>query len=100
MTVVDARRHAKAVKLDLMHPLRPRGRLFDGRGKLGTDELRKGRLVARPAGLYGLRSRTLNGPRHARPRHERSERSAAQEQIFSDGLVELKLRKWKNLAHA
>ena len=53
--IVDARGHAIAVELDLMHPLRPRGRLLDGLGKLRRDELRKGDAPARPTGLDGLR---------------------------------------------
>ena len=62
--IVDARGHAIAVELDLVHPLRPRGRLLDRLGKLRRDEARKGRVAARRPGLEGLRGRTLDDTRH------------------------------------
>jgi hypothetical protein len=65
--IVDPRGHAKAVKLDLMHPLRSRGRPFDGLGKLRGHELRKRRVGAaasRRTGFDGLRGRTLDDTRH------------------------------------
>ena len=52
--VVDARGHAIAVELDLMHPLRPRRRLLDRLGKLRGHENRKGGAPARPIGFDGL----------------------------------------------
>ena len=63
--VVDARGHAIAVQLDLVHPLRPRRRLLDRLGKLRRDELRKGSIAARRTGLDGLRGRTLDDTRHS-----------------------------------
>ena len=65
--IVDARGHTIAVELDLVHPLRPRRRLLDRLGKLRRDELRKGDASARRTGLDGLRGRTLDDTRHARP---------------------------------
>jgi hypothetical protein len=46
--IVDPRGHPIAIQLNLMHPLRPRGRLLDRLGKLGRDEIRKGDAAARP----------------------------------------------------
>jgi hypothetical protein len=43
--VVDARGHAIAVELDLMHPLRPRRRLLDRLGKLRGTKI--GRVAPR-----------------------------------------------------
>ena len=46
-------------------PLRPRRRLLDRSGELGTDELRKGQVAARPTRFdRGLRGRTLDDTRH------------------------------------
>ena len=47
--VVDARGHAIAVELDLVHPPRPCRRLLDRLRKLERDEWRKGRALARRA---------------------------------------------------
>ena len=45
--IVDAGGHAKAVELDFMQPLRPRGGLFDELGELRRDErAEEGRLDA------------------------------------------------------
>jgi hypothetical protein len=62
--VVDARGHAIAVELDLVHPLRSRRWLLDRLGKLWRDEARQGRVSPRRARFEGLRGRTLDDTRH------------------------------------
>jgi hypothetical protein len=62
---VDARGHAIAVELDLVHPLCARRRLLDQLGKLRRDEGGKRGNLARRTGLDGLAGRTLDNTRHA-----------------------------------
>jgi hypothetical protein len=59
-TVVDTRRHAIAVELDLVDPLRPRWRLLDGLGELERDETREGNIFTRPTGFDGPRDGMLD----------------------------------------
>jgi hypothetical protein len=57
--------HARAIKFNFMHPLRPGRRFIDGLGKLGRNELRKRNVGPRPTGFEGLRGGTLGDTRHA-----------------------------------
>jgi hypothetical protein len=61
--IVDPRRHTIAVQLDLVQPLRARGRLLDRLGELGRHERREGGVASRRAGFYALRGRALDDTR-------------------------------------